>query len=398
MHATQLLNTHLQKHCQGIHKKRRVSLLSLVNACIHGKKLSVTGLGRGIKNAVYEKHNIKRADRLVGNKALHQERGIIYQAMMKWMIGQHKQPVILVDWSDLREDRSFHLLRASLPVGGRALTLYDEVHPQKKLGNTDVEKRFLQRLKKLLPADCCPIIITDAGYRTPWFNAVQALGWDFVGRVAGHTMIKLPSTTQWSHLKAIFNMATLRPRYLGFIDLVKRNPLPCHAYLAKKTPKGRIDKTKQGHRSTSTYSKTNALRARMPWLIVTSLPGGSAITKRIMALYATRMQIEESFRDIKNARWGFSLDEAKSSTAARYENLLLIGVLATFSVWLIGKVAELKKIHRQYQANSIKTRNVLSTFYLGCRVLHKQENNFRHEDFRQALASLQKQFTMQGFD
>jgi len=33
---------------------------------------------------------------------------------------------------------------------------------------------------------------------------------------------------------------------------------------------------------------------------------------------------------IKNSRWGFSLDEARVSTAARYENLLLVGALATF--------------------------------------------------------------------
>ena len=45
------------------------------------------------------------------------------------------------------------LLRASLPVGGRALTLYEEVHPQKKLANRDVQHRFLQRLAQRLPAE-----------------------------------------------------------------------------------------------------------------------------------------------------------------------------------------------------------------------------------------------------
>ena len=136
MHATQIINTHLKKTCQAIHKKRMMALMSMVEACIQGKKLSVTGLGRAIKNAVYEKHNIKRADRLISNPNLNHERGLLYRTMAKWIIGNHKQPVILVDWSDLREDRSFHLLRASLPVGGRALTLYDEVHPDCRLRST----------------------------------------------------------------------------------------------------------------------------------------------------------------------------------------------------------------------------------------------------------------------
>jgi len=395
MHATQIINNHLQKKCQGIHKKRMISLMSMVKACMEGKKLSVTGLGRAIKNTVYEKHNIKRADRLMGNPALNQERGLFYRVMAKWVIGQQKHPVILIDWSDLSADRTFHLLRASLPVGGRALTLYDEVHPQKKQGNGKVEKQFLKTLKKLLPEQCCPIIITDAGFRTPWFNAVQALGWDFVGRVGGHTMISPQSKADWIRVETIFETATAHPRYLGFIDLVKRNPTPCHAYVLKKKKQGRIKKTVFGKRCEMKHSENNAHRERTPWLIVTSLEGGASITKRVINLYKTRMQIEEGFRDFKNSRWGFSLDEAKVSTSYRYENLLLVGALATFAVWLTGKVAELKQLHRQYQANTIKTRNVLSTFYLGCRVLKKQVVKFRREDFQLALNALRQQFMAQ---
>jgi len=397
MHATTIINTHLKKMCQVIHKKRMISLMSMVEACIQGKKLSVTGLGRAIKNTVYEKHNIKRADRLMGNRHLNQERGLLYQTMAKWIIGHHKQPVILVDWSDLSADRSYHLLRASLPVGGRALTLYDEVHPENKQGNGNVEKRFLKKLKQLLPINCRPIIITDASYRTPWFNAVEENGWDFVGRVGGHTMMTPQSKNDWIRVEQIFETATTRPRYLGFIDLVKRNPTPCHAYLVKKKKQGRVKKTVFGKRCEMKHSESNAKRERTPWLIVTSLTGGKAITKRVMNLYTTRMQIEEGFRDIKNSRWGFSLDEAKVSTTSRYENLLLVGVLATFAVWLTGKVAELKKLHRQYQANTVKTRNVLSTFYLGSRVLNKQAKIFRLRDFEQALVALQEQFKTQCY-
>ena len=397
MHATQIINTHLKKMCQAIHKKRMKALMSMVEACIQGKKLSVTGLGRAIKNAVYEKHNIKRADRLMGNLALNQERGLVYQMMGKWIIGNQNHPVILIDWSDLSANRSFHLLRASMPVGGRALTLYDEVHPEKKLGNGNIENRFLQHLKALLPKDCCPIIITDAGFRTPWFNAVQALGWDFLGRVGGHTMITPQAKDDWIRVEQVFETSTIQPRYLGFIDLVKRNPTPCHAYLVKKKKQGRVKKTVFGKRCEMKHSEKNAHRERTPWLIVTSLTGGKAITKRVINLYKTRMQIEEGFRDIKNSRWGFSLDEAKVSTKFRYENLLLVGVLATFSVWLTGQVAELKNVHRQYQANTIKKRNVLSIFYLGCCVLNKQVLDIKRKDFQQALVELQNKFEVQCY-
>jgi len=42
MHVTQLLNTHLSKQYQGIHKKRWAALMAVVDALIVGKKLSVT--------------------------------------------------------------------------------------------------------------------------------------------------------------------------------------------------------------------------------------------------------------------------------------------------------------------------------------------------------------------
>jgi len=397
MHATQLINNHLQRTCQGIHTKRMSALMSMVSACIQGKKLSVTGLGRAIKNTVFEKHNIKRSDRLIGNPTLNQERTLIYRTLASWIIGRQKQPVILIDWSDLSADGKFHLLRASLPVGGRALTLYDEVHPQKKANNSHIEKHFLNKLSAILPRHCRPIMITDAGFRTPWFRAVQAMGWDFVGRVGGQTMISPQSKADWIRVEPIFETATTRPRYLGFIDLVRRSPLACHAYLLKRRKQGRVKKTVFGQRSAMIHSKKNAHRERTPWLIVTSLQGGTSITKRVISLYQTRMQIEEGFRDIKNSRWGFSLDEARVSTTYRYENLLLVGALATFAVWLTGKIAELKNIHRQYQANTIKTRNVLSTFYLGCQVLKKEAMVFQREDYHQALIALRYQFEEQCY-
>ena len=117
------------------------------------------------------------------------------------------------------------------------------------------------------------------------------------------------------------------------------------------------------------HSEKNAHRERTPWLIVTSLDNHYASTKLILNLYKTRMQIEEGFRDIKNSRWGLAFNEARCTTTYRYENLLLLVHLATFSVWLIGRIAELKCWHRHYQANTVTTEKVLSTFFLGLEVI-----------------------------
>lgn len=390
MHATQLLDKPIGKKCQGIHRMRWNALMDITTALLQGKKLSVTGLGRSIDSSAYEKHNIKRADRLIGNTHLKADSQELYQAMAHALIGNTKQPVILVDWSDLSRDREFHLLRASVPVGGRALTIYEETHRQSRAGKPQIHNAFLRTLQAILPAHCRPIVVTDAGFRAPWFRAVRALGWDFVGRVGGHTMVSPYGADNWLRIENIFETATPKARYFGHVDIVRQQPLTCHAYLLRKKKQGRIKKTVFGHRCAMKHSEKNAHRERTPWFIATSLEGGARITKRVIKLYKTRMQIEESFRDIKNSRWGFSLDEARAYSTVRYDNLLLIGSLATFCIWLIGKMAELRNMQRQYQANSTVHRKVISIFYLGCQVLRKEVKLFRPREQQQALSAIQQ--------
>ena len=391
MHATQLLDTYLRKHCQGIHQTRMKALITATMALMTGKKLSVTGLGRAMRTEAKTKHNIKRADRLVGSAALNQDRPLIYRALAKLIIGLQHRPVIVVDWSDLSTDREFHLLRASMPIAGRAITLYEESHRQQDDGNPRVHQRFLNQLSTLLPPHCHPVIVTDAGFRTPWFRAVQAMDWDFVGRVGGHMMVSAKGEEDWLRVERVFEMATSRGRYLGEIDLVRKEPLTCHAYLLRKKKQGRIKKTVFGHRCEMKHSEKNAHRERTPWLIVTSFDNTYANTKQILNLYKTRMQIEEGFRDIKNNRWGLSFNEARCTSTYRYENLLLVAHLATLAVWMIGKIAELKHWHRHYQANTVKTVKVLSTFFLGLEVIKRGAEDFLKQDFIEAIKHLRMQ-------
>ena len=397
MHATHILNTHLQKTCQDIHKVRWKALMSTVTALIQGKKLCVTGLGRSMPGGAYEKHQIKKADRLIGNVYINHERTRIYGALAHWFMGHCRQPLIHVDWSDLSSGREFHWLRATIPVGGRALPIYEESHRENNYGNPQIEKRFLKTLKRILPANCRPIIVTDAGFRTPWFRSVQSMDWDFVGRVGGYHMVSPQGESAWTRTENLFATATGRARYLGYIDLFRHKPLACHAYLLKKQKQGRVKKTQFGQRCVSVQSEKNAQRERTPWLIVTSLSGGSTMTKRVMNIYKTRMQIEEAFRDMKNSRWGFSLCEAKCTTTARYENLMLVGTLATFAVWLMGKVAELKQWQYRYQANTTRTRNILSTFFLGCQVFRKSSSIFGKSDYTEAIKAMRQQVMEQTY-
>lgn len=84
--------------------------------------------GPGAGGSGPEKHCIKRADRLLSNAHLQGERPGLYQTLARRLVGAQRHPVILIDWSDLDVVKRHQVLRASLLLAGRALTLYEEVH------------------------------------------------------------------------------------------------------------------------------------------------------------------------------------------------------------------------------------------------------------------------------
>jgi len=387
MHATHLLNNYLYKMCQGIHKRRLQRLMTSVRAVMTQKRLSVTGIGRAIQSNTTQKHNIKRADRLIGSAYLNQERLEFYRALAKWILRGQAQPIIIVDWSDLMPSREYHLIRAAIPVGGRTLTVYEEVHPEKYLGHPRIHRHFLQALKQILPVGCCPIFITDAGFGNTWYQLVEKLGWHWLGRLRRRTMVMSEEEKHWDYSDKYHACAIGCAQCHGLMTLSRSNPQAGYLYTYKKTKQHRVKRNHFGQQVESKHSKYNAKRNREPWVLVSSL---NQSAKSIIRLYSTRMQIEESFRDVKNVRWGLCLSHSKTYTGYRFENLLLIANLATFATWLIGLIAELKGWARHYQANTISHRKVLSTFYLGGEVIKTNLNTLKRADYKQALLVLRK--------
>ncbi|WP_259331277.1 tyrosine-type recombinase/integrase [Legionella bozemanae] len=55
---------------------------------------------------------------------------------------------------------------------GRGITLYEELHEKQYENNPKIHPQFLEHLKKVIPSQCKPVIVTDAGFKNPWFKAV----------------------------------------------------------------------------------------------------------------------------------------------------------------------------------------------------------------------------------
>src|SRR4051812_19382673 len=183
MHVARLLSRWLSNHTVIGHRARELALTKLVQALLNGNTLSLTQLGRHRAGSAYEKHHIKAADRLLANRHLHAERDGIYRAIARTLLTGIKQPIVIVDWSDLEPRRRWLVIKAAAAVGGRAISLYEKAYPMKRYNSPRTHREFLMDLKTILPEACEPLIVTDAGFRGPWFKAVEAQGWHWVGRI-----------------------------------------------------------------------------------------------------------------------------------------------------------------------------------------------------------------------
>jgi len=380
MRVLRLLHKTLSTQSLSIHSKRLTALFSGVDSLLRGATLTVTSLGRSLHSSALTKHNIKRMDRLLSNTKLQSERMDIYKATAHYLCRSNPQPVILVDWSDLIERERLMLLRAAIAVEGRSVPIYEAVYTLRQYNSPRIHMRFLKELKSLLPEGCSPILITDAGFRGPWFKSVEALGWYWVGRIRNSIKYRLLSRKRWRYTTDLYYRANKKPTYLGTAELSHKCPYLCHLHLFKKGRTKRHTCRSVEHYRKHSSSTVFKKQQRDPWLIATNLTPNIFSSKRIMALYGKRMQIEECFRDLKSDKYGFGITVSRSKSIERLNLLLLIGALATLCLWWVGCHAKRQQWHRHFQANTVTDRNVLSTLFLAAAVLRRPDYTINYTD------------------
>jgi len=350
-----------------MHVIRQKAVIDCVQSLARGSTATVTSIGRGIHSNTYEKHSIKRADRLLSNPHLLREQTLIYGAICR-LFCTAKHPTISIDWSDLDDCKRHFLLRAALSFEGRTITLYQEIHPLSTKEKPAVHQRFLQRLSQLLPTNCKPVIVTDAGFKTPWFRQIEALGWFFVGRVRKPCFYSIDNGKHWQCISLLYAKATQQPKQYQ-AQIAMKMPFTCTLTLYKQKAQGRHALNADGSIKASKKSQANARANSDPWLLASNIPKTRQHGKKIVAIYRQRMQIEESFRDVKSTQFGLGFEQNCTTKHNRLSNLLLLVTLASFALILVGVGVVVAKKHWQFQANTEREKRVLSFHTLGLRAI-----------------------------
>lgn len=333
MHAAaSVLQKCLPDVMRTMHCVRAAALIKAVQSLLACRRLILMDMARAWPGAERVRAPLKCLDRLLSNSHLHAQREQFYASMMRWLMRQ-PMPVILVDWSDLHEDCRWQLLRAAIPVGGRSITILDMVFPESMKGSPIAEKQLLQRLRALVPKSVTPILVTDAGFRAPWFRAVARLGWHYIGRLRHRTLIQIEGGA-WFDNRRLLPQATLRPQRFESVAMVANDPWHVDLVLYRRPRRGRVRLNRHGSRSRRHTSLKAERRERDPWLLVASCALSALSARQIVTIYSKRMQIEQSFRDLKCERFGCAFSYSLTRKPERIAMLLLIHALATFLAWL----------------------------------------------------------------
>jgi len=363
MHAHAIVQRFIETQLLAIHAARRRMLAVAVAALMQGSLLSLSRLARGIQGAAGLKAALKRIDRLIGHTRIEAEAQSVAGAIAARLKASGGPLVIAIDWSAVGPGGAFVELRAAaaLPGKGRGIPIYQRVYPLAKLGNPRVERAFLDALHGWIGQDIEVIVITDAGFRRTWFAHLERLGWGWIGRVRrGVHLGRATAHHRWCFTSAAcwFQRANGKASRESDCRLTKRAAWPCDVVLVRRRCLKRKPYRCPGHGSTPKAAREARAAAREPWLLVHGARLRRYPPEQIVAFYATRMQIEENFRDSKSVVYGMGQEVARSRSALRLHALLLIATLAAFLLWHIGQLAETEGLHRRFKVTTRAAREL----------------------------------------
>jgi len=351
---------HLAEASNDVHAKRLAAVVDVVEAMTFAKHLTLTSIGRAMRGRTSARHNIKKADRLLGNWRLHREVVLFYRTLARRLVRANTRAIVLIDWTQIHGD--YWALTASVPFLGRSIPILSRTHLAHEIGARTAHAAFLADLKKVLPEGSKPVLVADGGFRSPFFNACEDAQFHYVIRLrndralARFGLYKGAEDYEEPRFGELFERATEKAQCLGIGRPYarSRNSINVRMVLGPRPPKA--DRKKK---YADDYERK---RACEPVLIATNLENDAA--ESIVRIYAARMQIEETFRDTKSPRFGWGLDYTKTRSTRRFDVLLMLAALATAAVALIGAAARELGHESKYRARSGKAV-VLSVFTLG---------------------------------
>jgi hypothetical protein len=197
------------------------------------------------------------------------------------------------------------MLSAEIALKGRSLPLYRDVFNQGELKSRAAN--FIGSLKKLIPSNKPIIIIMDAAFGEDWFKEIERAGWFWLVRVRQGKNVQLEPKGDWVTVKDFIPTISTKSKCYNDASFMINHERKCRLItVGKSVQKGRRQ-PKNSPRNDKAGNNAFRHSALEPWILATNLPQ-QYNTTQIINLYKKRMQIEESFRDMKSHRLVYVVD------------------------------------------------------------------------------------------
>jgi Transposase DDE domain len=323
-----------------VHAKRVLSLSLATLGVVHAASLSVYAIGQALAMArgTKGKHGVKQVDRLLSNTGIDVWR--LFALWVPYVLGQRTEAVVSLDWTDFEADDQTTLVAALKTKHGRSTPLVWLTVQKSTLRGlrNDVEDSVLLRLRELIAPEVKVTVLADRGFADQKLYALLGqLGFEYVIRFRQCITVTrrdgerrtaaewVPASGRACRLPAA--RVTADEAQVGAVVLVKKKGM------------------------------------KEAWCLATSL--GAAAASQLVALYSRRFRTEESFRDIKDLRFGMGLSAMSIAEPERRDRLLLVCALAMALLTLLGAAGERLGMERYLKANTVKSRTY-SLFRQGC--------------------------------
>lgn len=326
---------------EDLHQKRIESLSNAAAGVIRTASLgiSIIGAGLSLASGSKKKHAVKQVDRLVGNDAID-----VFALASRWvpyLVAARPEIWVAMDWTDFERDGHSTLVLSLITSHGRATPLLWRSFETTAIKGKriDAEELVLTRLREVLPSTVTrALLLCDRGFSdaSRW-EMMRRHGFDFISRIKGVLHVtddkgRQKTASEW--LAPSGKATTLR-------DV---------AITAAQAP-------------VASFVAVKASKMKESWFLVSSLSdvAGSELVER----YGRRFTIEESFRDVKDLRFGTGLSSVRVGKTARRDRLLLLSALAVALLTILGAAGEAAGIDKHFKVNTSKKRQY-SLFRQGC--------------------------------
>ena len=389
MFIDEVLESHLSVTCPQIHSARLQAVMDVATGLLKSRNLSLTAMGRQLSSDTAIKHRIKKVDRLLSNQHLYNEVTSIYEGLSGYVvkyINQSKELPLIVDLCYMKDNHSVQMLSAEIALKGRSLPIYRDVFEENQLKKRAPD--FIEGLSRCIPEGREVIVIMDAGFGEDWFDAIADNGWYWLVRARGKKFIKLSEADDWVDARELYDLATPRTKQYHSAFITKKTPRACRVVIKSSSTKntGR----KRPKTLPRNYNAANGNYKRIaaePWVLATNLPDKYTAIQ-VVNYYKKRMQIEQSFRDLKSHQFGLSARYIRTVTIYRWAIAMLLAAIVQVTLWIIGVIGHHQNMQTYFQANTIKDRKQFSYFYLGQLIVqhHKVDDVMKAcKDISQAI-------------